>query len=333
MAKPIKLTPQMIDGIQGELITALQSMKLSNGRFEFKHEFTCNGRATLTFAEVAWAKMMALITTNPKEVAWHCFAHRGNDLTTTLPSGEEIIDSEYVVEDIVVYPQLVSAAYVDTDDEEYMKWRDALSDEDFNRLRGQGHSHVAMATSPSNVDTELYRKFLAQLGDDDFYVFMIWNKRDERTIFIYDMLKNIMYETKDVTVVCRDDGLGIKQFVDSAADLVKERQNITAVSKPSYGGGYTGSGYGGTTYTGGGISCYTPGYSGGSIYDDEEDETWGYDEMGTPRSAQQTFRFSEEYEYVNGGYIKKGRPAASTAKNSNGTSKGGKKACNKGGKT
>ena len=39
-----------------------------------------------------------------------------------------------------------------------------------------GHSHVNMGTSPSSVDLNHQEEILRMLGDNDFYIFMIWNK-------------------------------------------------------------------------------------------------------------------------------------------------------------
>ena len=42
-----------------------------------------------------------------------------------------------------------------------------------------GHSHVNMGTSPSATDTKLQEDHLAQLQDNDFYIFLIVNKKRE----------------------------------------------------------------------------------------------------------------------------------------------------------
>ena len=62
-----------------------------------------------------------------------------------------------------------------------------------------------------------------------FYIFMIWNKRDERTIKIYDMAKNVLFETADVNVMVIHD-LGIIDFLDDAKSKVAEKQYATSYS-------------------------------------------------------------------------------------------------------
>ena len=87
----------------------------------------------------------------------------------------------------------------------------------------QGHSHVNMGTSPSTVDLNHQEKILEQLEDDMFYIFMIWNKSFKRTIKIYDLAKNILFEDADIDVKIADAGLGLNEFIGEAKDLVKSR--------------------------------------------------------------------------------------------------------------
>lgn len=47
-----------------------------------------------------------------------------------------------------------------------------------------------------------------------FYIFMIWNKRGEKTVKIYDLRENILFETADVTVTMPDEefDMFVKKF-------------------------------------------------------------------------------------------------------------------------
>jgi len=235
MAKIIKLTPNYIEEVRKAFEEALSSTKLSDGKINFTKTFGTSKRdATVYFTELAWLKMQTLIREFDKEVAWHGVAMRGED-----PSKDE-----YYITDILVYPQEVTGATVNTDQEKYQMWLMEHEDDVFNNIRMQGHSHVNMGTTPSSVDTSLYDRILDQLDDDMFYIFMIWNKKGEKTIKIYDLAKNVLFETQDCTVKILDDGTGIEQFLKNAKSMVKDKV-YTSPSSPS-AKSYTGySGYNG----------------------------------------------------------------------------------------
>lgn len=192
MAKIIKLTPEYIDEVRRDFENALKGIKLSDGKIYFSKTFGgINRKATVYFTYEAWAKMQALIREFDKEVAWHGVAYRGDD-----PDKDE-----YIVSDIMVYPQEVTGATVTTDQVKYQMWLySEENDEVFDDIRMQGHSHVNMGTTPSAVDTSLYERILDQMDDSAFYIFLIYNKRGEKTYKIYDMDKNVLFETSDVTV-------------------------------------------------------------------------------------------------------------------------------------
>lgn len=174
--------------------------------------------------------MLTLVREFDKEVAWHGIAHRCED--------EE---DAYIISDILVYPQEVTGATVNTDQEKYQMWLMNHDDDVFNNIRMQGHSHVNMSTSPSTVDTSLYDRILEQLDDDMFYIFLIWNKRNEKTIKIYDLAKNVLFETADVTVSVREDDIGMERFLKNAKEMVQDKK-YTPVKTTTYGNPY---GYGG----------------------------------------------------------------------------------------
>lgn len=230
MSKIIKITPEIFESLVKDFSNKLKTSKVSDGRINYSHALESIKRtATLRFTEIAWLKMQALVREYDKEVAWHGVAKRGEDPTK----------DEYIVTDILVYPQEVSGMTVTTDQEEYQKWLYGLDNDVFNNLRMQGHSHVNMSTSPSAVDTTLYENLLSQLNDTMFYVFLIWNKRGEKTIKIYDLAKNILFETADVTVQIIDDGTGVEALLRDAKTKVRDRYPVTQNSYVgTYSGGY-----------------------------------------------------------------------------------------------
>lgn len=274
MAKLIKLTPEIIEEIKKEFDAYVKD-KISDGRISFQKTVnTVQRKATVYFTESAYRKFQALVKEFDKEVAWHGVAYRGKDASK----------DEYFITDILVYPQEVTGATVTTDQNKYQTWLMNHEDDVFNNIRMQGHSHVNMGVTPSGVDENLYESILAQLDDTMFYIFMIWNKKNDKTCKIYDLAKNILFDTTDceikiITAPPADvkiegvteeeqstmlDALNnlryekmCKQFVDEAKKLVTTKTYTTTYSRTgtsgSYGnyGGYGGyyNGYYGTSST------------------------------------------------------------------------------------
>ena len=170
MAKPIKLTPEIIEEVKKEFDAYVKD-KISDGRISFQKTVnTVQRKATVYFVQSAYRKFQALVKEFDKEVAWHGIAYRGKDESK----------DEYYITDILVYPQEVTGATVTTDQNKYQTWLMNHDDETFNNIRMQGHSHVNMGVTPSGVDENLYESILAQLDDTMFYIFMIWNKKNDK---------------------------------------------------------------------------------------------------------------------------------------------------------
>lgn len=228
MSRPIKLNDEMTKQIVADFIKEILSAPMYDGKISYNRSiFGEQEKARVLFSEIAWLKMKTLVKEMDKEVGWHGVARRGEN-------------NDYYIDDIIVYPQEVTGATVTPDQKEYEMWLMEQPDEIFNNIRMQGHSHVNMGVTPSGVDTTFYEKILSQLDDTMFYIFMIWNKKDDKTIRIYDMEKNIMFDTKDVDVEILDDGTGIEKFMKDAKGLVKEK-TYAKTFNASYGykyGGY-----------------------------------------------------------------------------------------------
>ena len=116
MSRLIKMTPEYIEECRSDFEKALQLAKLSDGKLNFTKTFSSGDRkAKVFFTPSAWAKMVILINEFDKEVAWHGVAHRlGEAEGEAAPTGSEC---EYIITDILVYPQEVSAATVEMDTE------------------------------------------------------------------------------------------------------------------------------------------------------------------------------------------------------------------------
>lgn len=214
MSRPITLAESMIASIQKEFTEALRTKKLVDGKITYTKNLTLesNARATVEFSAAAFAKMILLVQNFTSEVAWHGVAKRAED------------DPSYFrISDIMVYPQEVTDSTVNTDQEAYQTWLYGFDDDVFNNIRMQGHSHANFSTTPSGVDLMHQEKILEQVGDNDFYIFMIWNQKFERTIKIFDKAKNTLYETGDIAVLIGEDGCDLAAFVRDAKAVVKTR--------------------------------------------------------------------------------------------------------------
>lgn len=221
MAKIITLNEESKNKLREDFEELLSKLKVSDGRIMFTKTFdTLNRKATLYFTPKAYVKMINLVQEFDKEIAWHGIAERFDSES----------EDAYLISDILVYPQNVTGASVTTDQEAYQTWLYERDDDSFNNIRMQGHSHVNMSTSPSTVDTALYEDILSQLTPDSFYIFLIWNKRQEKTIKIYDMQKNLLFETADVTIDIVDEDFCLSSFIADAKTMVK---NNIPVYKPA----------------------------------------------------------------------------------------------------
>lgn len=249
MSKSIKIDKSFIEAAKADFLKMCDEGKFVDGKIVFNRTFggNTNRKATLYIEDIAWNKMKALVDEFDKEVAWHGIAKRRE------------AEGEYIIEDILVYPQTVTAATVVTDQEKYQMWLYEQEDDVFNNIRMQGHSHVNMGTTPSGVDTTYYQGIIDQMSDDMFYIFMILNKKGSRHVEIWDKKINTIFETADITVTLLiDPDDPVNKLIKDAKEKVKDEPkpatptyNYSAYKSGGYTGytGYTGySGYSGSYY-------------------------------------------------------------------------------------
>ncbi len=151
-------------------------------------------KTRIVFTPKARARMFGLVTENQNEIAWHGTVDRKSD-------------TEFVIHDILLYPQKTTVSTVKTDDKEYAEWLMSLPDGVFSRLRLQGHSHVNAPVTPSSVDLNQQHSIVKQLSGEDFYIFMIINKRFEINVRIYDLKTGMRYDTPDIDMVFMPRGI------------------------------------------------------------------------------------------------------------------------------
>lgn len=222
MAKLLKHTDSVAINKQKDLTTAVEAKRLIEEKIKSLQDEIkkitneeCKAvegrRAKLVYSDIAWTKQTMLIHENAKEIAWHMVVVRRGD-------------DEYYVEDLLdVYPQTVTGSTVVTDPTRYAFWVNDIPDEVWKHVRGQAHSHVYMATSPSSTDTQQQKETIQNI--EDFYFFGIFNKRDDNWLAILDIENNIAFETKDIDLVVEYDEGGVQDFLQKAKDALVETSN------------------------------------------------------------------------------------------------------------
>lgn len=115
MTRPINLTDEQKRDLVNEFLEKLNSEKnMFDGKVNFSKTFKWTADeedvANVIFTPLAYAKMVKLLEGFETEVAWHGIAKRDSE-----------DDSIFWIEDILVYPQVVTGATVNTDQEKYYR--------------------------------------------------------------------------------------------------------------------------------------------------------------------------------------------------------------------
>jgi len=176
---------------------------------------------TVSFSSRAYNKILDLINATDLEVAWHGVI-------------TEVEPNEYVVTEILVYPQLVDSMNVESDDAKYAQWFMDLPDKVFNKIRLQGHSHVNMHASPSANDNKNVVDFMTQIHD--YYIFMIINKDEQMHITIVDKEQNVTFQNHEIEVTLPRKmntwaDKEIKKYVNKKPQQVKVRRSLAEVNQ------------------------------------------------------------------------------------------------------
>lgn len=168
----------------------------------------------LVIEELAITKMWYLVHKFDTEVGWHGFAER-------LFVGSTKTTLGFCINDIVIYPQMATGATITTDQDEYEDWLSEMPDDKFCKIRSHGHSHVNMSTEPSFVDEKHQDAIVSDLCDDDFYIFIIMNKRGEFFIRIFDLAEDTVYENENISLITRHSSTGLLKFMIAANEAVE----------------------------------------------------------------------------------------------------------------
>ena len=156
----------------------------------------------------AYIKMRMLVDKCDKEVGWY-------GIVNQMPG----LEATYIIEDIIVYPQKVTGATVEQDEDRMFEFEMNLTTEQVNHKRFHGHSHVNMTTGPSGVDENFYQDILSQVND--YFIITITNKRNEYTTRFYDVANNILYEDIPIQLI-QEDGSSYLDWYEENKKEIKE---------------------------------------------------------------------------------------------------------------
>ena len=172
-------------------------------------------KPVLNISAESYLKMLELINQSSVECSWHGLVRRGGN--------------EYFIYDILVFPQINSATSTTTDEKEFAEWQTKLimnPEFPIEDLRMHGHSHVLMNVFSSGVDDQYQKDLITKVEDDDYYIFLIMNKKMEMCAFIYDFTQQVMFETSDIEIKINYGNTDIKQW---AKDQLKENATTERV--------------------------------------------------------------------------------------------------------
>lgn len=211
-----ELKQKALEEFQAKLLNTRSLEKTLNFSFDLCTKVENTPKIILNVTLEAWLKMWSLVHSEKGEIGWH-------------GTVEKVKKGVYIIKDILMYPQYVTGVTVQTDDIEYGNWlHKEITDDQINHLRFHGHSHVNMGTSPSGTDTNWYDQILQGLDNDDFYIFMILNKREEYFLEIYDLIDNVIYEKTDVVMnVMLPNGDYLNNWVTKSKDKYLKEHKVT----------------------------------------------------------------------------------------------------------
>ena len=169
--------------------TPLHELSLDNVVKEFSEIPKDIKKPVLKITVEAYMRMVQLVLTSPVECSWHALAKR------------DIENNSYLIYDVLVFPQINSATSTTTDEKDFAEWQTKLIlDPNFpiEDLRVHGHSHVNMNVFSSGIDDKYQKDLLTKVDNEDYYIFLIMNKKMEICIFIYDFLQQVMFDKTDI---------------------------------------------------------------------------------------------------------------------------------------
>jgi hypothetical protein len=164
----------------------------------------------------AYIKMIKLVNGCDKEIAWHGYVHKE--------------DNNYLIKDIVVYPQKITSVTVEADEQRYSDWLQKQG-EKLNTLRFQGHSHVNMGVTPSLTDTTYFKDLLEQVND--YYIFIIVNKSHQINMRVYDKRQNVLFTEVPLKIKLENEDLSLDAwYILANENIITPTTVFTSPYKP-----------------------------------------------------------------------------------------------------
>jgi len=160
-------------------------------------------KPTLMIVAEVYTKMYELVKQSDIELQWHMLVER------------DIKTNNYLIYDIMLFPQINSGVSTTTDEKAFAEWQmNLIKDPEFpiEDLRGHGHSHVNMNVYSSGIDDAYQRDLITKVEDGDYYIFLVLNKRMEMFALIYDFRQQILFETKDIDIKIMYCGTDIRKW-------------------------------------------------------------------------------------------------------------------------
>lgn len=135
-------------------------------------------------------KMKQYIDACDKEIGW---------LATAVKS-----KNNYIIKDCFLFEQEVASTTCELTEEGLSNFAQEIIQlpngvEIWNEIKCWGHSHVNMGVSPSTQDEKQFNWFMK--NQDDFFIRIIGNKKEEFGISIIDLEKGIRYDEMSYSLV------------------------------------------------------------------------------------------------------------------------------------
>lgn len=185
------------------------------------------GMPTVYYSPKAWVKIQLAIQECANEVGWL-------GTVATLPNG-------YLIEDIYVPKQTVSATETDIDEDAMADLAMQLMDQgiDPSTLIYWGHSHVNMGVTPSGQDEDQLAEFLQHCP---LFIRGIYNKKGAAKVDIFDANTGLIYQSVPRTVHYEIDAEEKQQFLDGLKTNVNTRTWARPLPRAGVGLGSLGLG-------------------------------------------------------------------------------------------
>lgn len=167
-------------------------------------------KLTIYFTADAYVKASLLVDAHPMEVGWDMVIKPHKD--------------GYIVEDVLVYPQEVSPAYIHVDPSTYGMWKAGLSENEDKYLCGQAHSHVNMSVTPSTTDMANQKDGICS-KKGGYFLYQIWNKRNDITSLFYDIDHKIFYPSCNIQIEVELKDKTVSEFIMNSYQMAEINNN------------------------------------------------------------------------------------------------------------